>query len=174
MILPIELIIYIDEFCINPNILKLNKLINKEIRQSNNSIHWKSKYLEKINELNISQFKLDINQVNFNSKYEYNRLLKQTSIIKNMYARSILCPSFRYYFIDGLDIQNFEDWYIEIDFPECAFNMNKFKIPKEFNKFNIRICTRHTKSSCNECRKKSFREALEEHSKYVINCVDVD
>lgn len=178
MVFPIELIIYIDQYIFNYNILYLNKQINKEIKQSNNSDFWKSKYLKKTKELHISKIALDTNHSKINSKYEYIRLIKQSKIIKNLSIyNSNRCIinllseegiettfDFTNKFIDHfLEIFNYKKinvpWSIKFTFPECSFDIKKFKIPKEFHKLKYIKFNKpnHRIWNCKECRKRKLR-----------------
>lgn len=176
MILPIKLIIIVDEYLDNHNILILNKSINKEIIYSNNSEYWKSKYLEKARQLNIYNIALNTSESNFNSKYEYCRLIKLSEIIKCCE----ICVSFSFgymerfgfnkRFVDGY-FDEYNDKYfkllIKFNFPYCSFKKSKLKQIKEFNsnlvKFNLEE-VKH-EGNCNECLKKKYGNYLE----YMIN-----
>lgn len=142
MILPLELIIYLDQYSTNHNILCLNKLINKEVKRSNNSEFWKSKYLIKTCELGI--YKICLNPNDIISKYEYLRLIKQKDIVKYLYLITPHTPYNRSikpsYSIDktiilcGKKIKKYNKLGFIV--PNSSFDINKFKIPKEFKQFD--------------------------------------
>lgn len=167
MILPIELIIYTDQYSTNHNILLLSKLINKKIKQSNNSQYWISKYLEKTFNLGISNLSLDVN--NIISKYEYLRLIKQSNIIENMYiffkndSDYYICSIIKMY-----KIKDFSEWYLMFRRPYCSFNMNKLIIPKELNKFNVTKMynAAHHIFDCHECTRKSLKDCWNNYEKF--------
>lgn len=135
MILPIELIIIVDEYLDNHNISILNKLINKEITYANNLDFWKSKYLEKMNKLYLSSSGLDLSQNKYNSKYEYVRIIKQFETIKK-FSNFLFWMYFD--FQDYIDILNilikYNTWKVEINMDDNLFVINKFKNLKEFNR----------------------------------------
>lgn len=171
MILPLELIIYLDQYSTNRYILLLNKLINTEIKQSNNSQYWKNKYLEKTRELGISTMALNINDDNMIPKYEYARLINQAIIINNIRIfppRGVLFRRKKQ--ID--DVINLfkqkKDNNIKIKFmlPYCSFDIKKFKIPKEFKFLDLsnldinEIEKNHCYEMCWECYNNAIHKKI--------------
>lgn len=134
MILPIELIIIVDQYLNNHNILILNKLINREITQSNNLEYWKFKYLESINKISITKYALDFDKYNSNIKYEYIRVIKYSQILQQFYYFLNWVRSFE----DCTNAINMfvkhKDWKMEIKFYDFPLTINKFSNLKEFGR----------------------------------------
>lgn len=187
--LPIELLITIDRYNRdNCNLMYMNSTTFEQIKRVN-LVYWKTKYLEKAAELNIS--KIALNDDNLNYKYEYNRLIRQAELINSLY---IYCPDARHFayvntycpqynqsngfidkYINDINKNNSNNmvFRFKIIYPYCSFDIKQYEIPKEFKNLqslNLNLNDfYHHDITCQQCLKK----ITEEHRKTLDEFLDI-